>query len=434
MKTTSYTAYLNRLSGLVGIPASGFTADELFMIQGYFQTSIGKAWERGNWLDVCPYGEARFVGNLGTYPNDLTQSVWSSTAMTVTANAVANPCDGRVTASKLLETTANSAHSVKQSFTFIGSTQYQMTVYARPIGGRYLYLVANDGVTTYFAFFNILTGVYLTSGNLLGSPSIVQQNNGFYQCQINFTSNVNAGSGTFGVQSSSDGVTLSYAGNASDGLYIWGAIILQASFAAPQSLIVPWSQTGESTIDALFEAWKDSPAATSYPRPQGYELTPDGIQIVGTSGWNTGNWGYTPPQWYMGSNPVYLYYRQGIPDFTGSAYDNTAAYASGANTLFTNSNSIQNFFTTTAATVAGQSPDTNPSLWTISNIPDVFLKYCAYCSYADWLRMDGQNAKADGADANAESILELEFDRQERQMGWVQSTSYATHVTSQPRY
>src|SRR6185295_3528787 len=116
------------------------------------------------WMDICPYGEARFAGNLLSYPNNLAQSsYWTATALTPTANSLANPADGKVSATKLLETSATSAHKEVQSYTFLPSTNYQFSGYARPLGRNYLYLAVNDGVTTYYSFFNISTGVIGTN-------------------------------------------------------------------------------------------------------------------------------------------------------------------------------------------------------------------------------------------------------------------------------
>jgi hypothetical protein len=48
--------------------------------------------------------------------------------------------------------------------------------------------------------------------------------------------------------------------------------------------------------------------------------------------------------------------------------------------------------------------------------------------------MDGQFEKAQAADNNAEDQITTEFDRQERQMAWVQPMRVANHVTSQSRF
>jgi hypothetical protein len=60
----------------------------------------------------------------------------------------------------------------------------------------------------------------------------------------------------------------------------------------------------------------------------------------------------------------------------------------------------------------------------------VFLQYCIYRAYADWLISDGQLDKADRASAMADRKLADSIEVQERQMGDVLPTKFQTHVTS----
>tara|TARA_R110000868_G_scaffold366441_1_gene629346 strand:- start:4135 stop:5376 length:1242 start_codon:yes stop_codon:yes gene_type:complete len=408
---------------------------ETGFLQGYFNTAMRDIWQSNSWIDVSPYGEARFAGNLLSYPNDLTKSAyWTATAVTPTANALANPADGRTTASKLLETSATSAHKVSQTYTFLPSVNYQFSGYARALGRNYLYLSVYDGVTTYTAYFNISTGVIGTTANCNQTPTIVQQNNGFWLCTIYFTSDAAAGAGTANVQISSDGSTLSYAGDATKGIYSWGNLLLQTSYASPTSLTIPWNQQGESDIDALFQIWKDSPANAGNPRRHGFELNQTGIQLVGPIGVNYGIIYSSVPTYYTPTQlPVFLWYRKQCPDYSAADYDATALYAIDDQILFEDSDGITNFWKCIVATSAGQSPDSMASSWELIEIPEVFFNYAVYAAYADWLRMDGQTDKAMSADALAQRKMDDESDKQERQQGWVAPMNVATHVTSQYR-
>ncbi len=422
------------MSGLIGIPYSGMTDDEKNFIQGYFNTAMQNCWNSNNWIDVSPYGEARFAGNLIDYPNDLTKSDWTATAVTATANEISNPADGLVTATKLLETSATSAHKVEQAYSFLPNINYQFSGYARPLGRNYVYLAVNDGAVTYTAYFNISTGVVGTTANLTQTPTIVQQNNGFWLCTINFTSAANAGTGSVAVQISTDGTTLSYAGDATKGIFSWGNLLLQTSFASPTSLTIPWNQQGENEIDALFQVWRDSPASVSNPRRQGYELTQTGIQLIGPTGVNFGILYNSIPTYYTPTQlPVYLWYRKQCPDFSAPDYDATASYAEGDQVVFEDSSGVSNFWAATGAVTINQSPEASPSLWEMLEIPEIFFNYAVYSSYADWLRQDGQTDKASNADTLAQRMIDQESDKQERQEGWVAPMNVYTHVTSQYR-
>lgn len=434
IKYNTFQDYLNYLGGLLNISYANMSATQQTGVQSYYNFNTNKIWERCNWLEVCPYGEARFVGNLGTYPNDLSKtSAWTTTALTATANNLSNPADGRITMTRLIETVTNSAHNALQTYTYIPAASYQVTSYFRPIAGRYLYLTANDGVNTYSCFFSPLGVVGTASNNLTQASTCVQANNGCWICTIYFTSANTAGAGNFGPATSTDGATTSFAGSTAAGIYAWGNVLNQTTYASPASQVIPYDQTGEDFIEQVFTVWNQSPAGASNPITTPYEETPEGIQILGTNGWSWNGWLYTYPNWYNGAYPVYLYYRKQQPNYAGTAYSAMATYAVDDQILFTNSAGVMDFWKCTTVTTAGQSPDTNPGSWTELKLPSVFFKYVTYASYADYLRMDAQSEKAQGADGMAEEEFMGQADKLERQSGWLPPFKVQTHVTSQPR-
>lgn len=397
-------------------------------------------WGDGQWMEVCPYGEARFLGNRLTYPNNLAKtSVWTATAVTATANSVSNPADGNVTATKLMETVANSAHSVVQTVTtFYPSTSYTVSFYARPNGRAWQYLSVTDGVTTYTAFFNTTTGTVGTATNF-STTTIAQQPNGFWLCQATFTADAAATtSGSVTLQLSTDGSTLSYAGDTAKGAYFWGALVQQTSNTPVQDLILSWDQTGENAIDVIYNVWPCSPFASNFPSQFGYNLLPQGVQIInGTpyqyvvynNGVAQNNLYGAPP-----SNPIYIYYRKTVPQFTGDTYSATATYSVDQQIYFTSSTGYGDFYKCIVATSAGQSPDTTAASWEVIPLYDVFLQYCTYQAYADWLISDGQMDKAQAAYGIAESKMNDQFDVIERQMNAISPLKMATHLTSRPAY
>lgn len=438
--TKNYSDYTNRLSGLIGIPYDSATDDEKNFIMGFFDTNIKQVWDEGPWLSVSPYGEARFAGNLLYYPNDLTKTAyWTATNTTPTTSSTnpqyANPCDGRLTATFLAETAATGEHKVSQVYQFLPSINYQFSAYVRANSRSYAYMKVNDGVNDYTAFFNVSTGVIGTySSNMPNTPTIVQCNNGYWLVTIYVTTASTAGTGACTLNISTDGSTLSYAGNTAYGLYAWGVLLLQTTFANPTSGLVAWDQLGESEINAVFQVWKDSPANAINPRPQGYELTPNGIQMVGTAGYAYGTIyssfpnGYTPSQF-----PVYLQYRKKVPEYFANDYSAQTAYAVDEQVLFEDSRGASNFYKCVAATTAGQDPESAPTYWELLEIPEEMFMPVLYGAYADWLRMDGQIGKAEAADRIAQKKKDDAHDVRERQQGWVQPMKVQTHVTSQYR-
>jgi hypothetical protein len=420
----------------MGVPTSRLSTELSDSINALFNSSIGKFWAGTPWLETSPYGEARFLGNRLTYPNDLSKTAnWTATAVTVTANSVFNPADGATTACKMLETTANSAHKVVQAVaTFYPSTEYLVSFYARPILRDYQYLSVTDGVTTYTAFFNTTTGVVGTTANFT-AVTMAKQPNGFWLCKATFTANAAAtASGSVSIQSSSDGATLSYAGTATKGAYFWGCLVQQTSNVPVQDSVLPWDQTGENAIDSIFNVWACSPHASNYPRSLGYNLTPTGIQIINGAPYSYGNYagGVAQTNIYGAAqpNPIYIYYGKTAPSFTGSVYSATATYAVDGQAYFTTSTGYGDFYKCIVATTAGQSPDTTPASWEVIPLYDVFLSPCLYQTFGDWLISDGQMEKAAGAYSIAESRLGDALDQNERVMGVIPVLKVSTHLTS----
>ncbi len=440
MRTRPYSDFLSQICALIGIPTTRLSTEVSDSINALFNGNVRQIWDVANWTDICPKGEARFCGNLLTYPNDLSKTAnWTATNLTITANSIANPADNRVTASKLAETTTNGAHKAVQSLgsMFPGQT-YQISAYARPFGAtNWLYLSASDGSLTFTSFFNVNTGVVGTSSGV-SSATIQPCANGFYLCTIIFNASSAATTGSLSVQTSSDGSTLSYAGTTTNGLYVWGVLALQQTAISPQIYTIPWSQTGENEIETIFQVWKDNPNNASYPRPQGWLVNDTGIQMISALGWDTGTYGYTGTQGNP-SNPTYLYYRKAYRYFTGSVYDATATYAVGAQIYYTITTAgatynTSDYYRCLVATTAGQSPETTAASWEIISLPEVFYGFLVQKTYADWLISDGQMDKGQGAMMLAEQKKADELDRQERQMYDVFPMQVCSHVTSQARY
>lgn len=421
VRVASYGDFLNHVVSLIGIELADFQAAELNIINTYFNRAIRKIWEMSNWNDVCPYGEARFPTNLLTYPNDLTQSsYWTLANTTATANTLANPLDNRTTASTLLETGTTGAHGVSQTALFIPTYAYSVSAYVRPNGRSWAYLSVSDGSLTYTGFFNLAGMVTGTIGGTGTCTTNIQNvGNGFYLISMAFTASAGAGTGSIGLQTSPDGSTLSFAGNSSLGFFVWGFTGTQTSSGLPASFVIPWSQLGESGIDqgGLFDIWPNNPLTTVPTVRWTYKPTPAGINLIGC----------------QQSSPTYLYYRYQRPVYTGATYNPVLTYTVGKTIYFTSSTGTINYWTCVVATTAGQSPDTTPSSWAVIPIPYVFLEYCIYNAYADWLQVEGQTAKAEQMYAYAQSCIDDENDKQERQLGNIMPMRVYTHITSQGR-
>ena len=417
MRTSNYSDFLTHVSALIGVDQADFQTTELTFLNSYFNKAIRQIWERNNWTDLCPKGEVRFPINLITYPNDLTQSNWTLTNATATAQALANPLDNRITASSLVETSATGVHGYSQIFAAIPNVTYAANGYVRPNGRSYLYVSLSDGSSTWTAFFNFLTGTVGPTTGIGITAGIQKQANGFWYWNVGAASSASAGTGTLSVQLSPDGATTSYAGTAGVGAYVWGTTLGTPNSMIPAAYYIPWEQLGENPIDVLFDAWTTDPGSFLPPYRGDYTLTPNGIELIGPTS----------------IGPVYLWYRLRRPIFTGATYSASSAYAAGLTLYFTSSTGYGNYYQTLSATTAGQSPDTNPALWSMLTIPYIFFEYCVFSSYADWLEVEGQTMKAQAIRQHAQTYLEDETDRLERQAGDIMPWRVYTHLTSQNR-
>jgi hypothetical protein len=436
VRTLPYSQVLANICGLIGVPTSRLTTETADSINNLFNANVRQVWGAGNWPDLTTWGEARFAGDLLSYPNDVSNAVWTGTNVTVTANSISNPADNRVTASKVLETVTSGEHKVTQAITAFPETSYQISVYARPAGRNYLYLAVNDGSTTFSAYFNVQAGTVGTQANVT-SASIQQYANGFFLCTLTMTTGASATGLTYTAGISTDGSTLSYAGDITKGLYLWGNLIVQQNNVSPQQFIIPWDQTGENEIDVLFQAWIDNPAMITYPRPQGFVVTNEGFQMISSAGGFMGTNGYvtynTNP-----ANPIYIYYRRVPYNYSGGTYSSTSTYVAGQYIYFTRTTGAQtgtsDYWKCLSATTAGQSPETHPSKWELQPVPEMISQPLVWQTYGDWLVQDGQADKAVQAYAISEQKKNEEWDRIERQMPDTFQMKVSTHLTSQNRF
>lgn len=420
------------MAALVGIPPTRITTELAAVWNVHFDTAIQRAWKLTNWTDLCPYGEARFVGNQNQYTNRLSNSTyWTAVGTTATypATGISNPADGRFNVSKLLEAATTAPHGTTQASTFLPNTEYRVSAYFRPNGRNYALITVNDGTTVHSAYFNLASASVVSTTNATANAG--QQASGFVLCTVTFTASATASSGTSGYYISADGTTDTYAGNTSLGLYVWGALAVQTTNIGQDSQLLPYNQLGEYDIETVYQVYQSNPTASQYPQLQSYVEVPAGVQMISglvsqyyVNGIAQNQIFGAPPL-----NPCFIYYRRKSPSYTGDEFDAADTYTVDEQIYYVNTIGVGNFYKCLATTTAGQDPDDTPSKWELIEIPEVLFWNALYQSFADWLISDGQQDKAVGMYSVADSKLQDEFDKQERQNGRIMPWVVSTHLS-----
>ena len=156
--------------------------------------------------------------NLYQRSENFADVFWTKTRSSIQSDATTAP-DGTTTADKLIEdTTASSTHTIGSIVTPT-ATPHTLSVFAKK-GERNFIVLRLGGLND---FFNLDTGVAITN---LNSPTITNYGNGWYRCTVTSSAGTQ---GSF--QMSSDGITTSYTGDGTSGVFIWGAQLEAGSFA-----------------------------------------------------------------------------------------------------------------------------------------------------------------------------------------------------------
>jgi hypothetical protein len=144
-------------------------------------------------------------------------------------------------------------------------------------------------------------------------------------------------------------------------------------------------RTASSLIEGrVLAVYAADPHTTRRAPPIGFENTPDGCRVDGNPGW----------AWFL--------YRQPRPVISGLPWDQTATYAADDQVYYLNTTSKKgDFYDVLGDTTEGQSPATDPDLFALVELPEYFNGYLARATYADWLRSDGNDDKADSQEGMA---------------------------------
>jgi hypothetical protein len=184
-------------------------------------------------------------------------TTWTNTRTSQQTNVIVAP-DGTLTGDKLvIDTTANSNHSINQNVSVTSGTTYTLSVFAKAGEFPRINLRFSAQFPTGNATFNLTDGT-IASGGTIVATSITPVGNGWYRCSFTQTANATGTAGTQIFLSDIGGVEIATA-NGFDGIYIWGAQLEAGAF--PTSYIptvasqVTRSADAASMTGTNFSSW-----------------------------------------------------------------------------------------------------------------------------------------------------------------------------------
>jgi hypothetical protein len=165
--------------------------------------------------------------NLLKYSQQFDNAAWSKTRATVTANATTAP-DGTATADKIFEdATAANSHGVNTVTVSVPGT-LTFSVYAKAAERSRIRIQIYESANTGQAFFDLSNGTF---DNLLAgtnSVSITPVGDSWYRCVVTKTIVTSC---AIYLNLATTGTTISYDGDITKGIYLWGAQLEAGSSA-----------------------------------------------------------------------------------------------------------------------------------------------------------------------------------------------------------
>jgi hypothetical protein len=176
--------------------------------------------------------------NALSYSEEFDNAAWGKSAMTVSTGTTAlfTAPDGTTNADKIIATSGNVAHNINRSG--IASAAYTFSVFAKA-GEESVISLWLRGASVR-AEFNLVSGT--VSNITTTSARIENYGNGWYRCTV-YDSTAGTTAHVYGRNGAA------YAGNGSDGFYLWGAQLETGSVAT--SYIPTTTGTGSRSADVI---------------------------------------------------------------------------------------------------------------------------------------------------------------------------------------
>lgn len=156
--------------------------------------------------------------NLLTNSEQFDNAVWVKADTTVTANTTLAP-DNTITADSLIEAATTSTHTIRQQITGVLGAPYTFSVYLKANTRTQAAVELYTTATIFRVVVNLANGAFISSLGT-GTYNITPLANGWYRVSVTGTSTNATINGFVNILS---GGAISYAGDGTSGIYVWGA-------------------------------------------------------------------------------------------------------------------------------------------------------------------------------------------------------------------
>jgi hypothetical protein len=216
--------------------------------------------------------------NLLTYSEQFDNAAWTKSNAPVTANVGVAP-DGTTTADKVTPSVSNTIKFVNGSPTYVAATAQPVThsCYAKADGYSKLAL-RESAVTGAYVSFDLSTGSVIETGNagsiVVSNATITSVGNGWYRLAMTCTNISSTQNNGFGIWPLSPSYTtgqpasLSWTGNGTSGIFIWGAQLEAGAFATSYIPTVASQVTRSADVATMtgtnFSSWYNTTQGTIF--------------------------------------------------------------------------------------------------------------------------------------------------------------------------
>ena len=166
--------------------------------------------------------------NLALRSEEFDNASWNKAELNISGTPawvnVTEAPDGTMTSEKIIPNTTNASHFFFQNAATVLGTFYTISVFAKAGENTILQITGSTGFEIIFANFDLINGIVSNTNG--GVANIQPMGGGWYRCSYTLQSNATGGSNrmVLAIVPSPTSTRLeSFAGNNSNGLFIWGA-------------------------------------------------------------------------------------------------------------------------------------------------------------------------------------------------------------------